>query len=185
MIAINPAWRVPKPGKEHSVTRTLSEDEIRAVWNAAHDEVCGNLFKLLLLLGQRRGETSGMRWSEVDLENGWWTIPAARTKNGLEHRVPLGRTAVSLLRSTPTQDRGSFVFPGLGGRNPVVNLAKPLARIIKRAETLLSHLPNPPHLRFTLHDLRRPQRPEWAALEFRRALLLGFLTIQARCLRVE
>ena len=158
LISINPAWRVPKPGKEHSVTRTLNDDEIRAVWKVLEREAHGNLFKLLLLLGQRRSETSGMRWSEVDFENGWWTIPATRTKNGLEHRVPLGKTAVALLRSVRVQDRGSFVFPGLRCENPVVNLAKPLSRIIKGAEVLLnlgSVAPNTRELRFTIHDLRR------------------------------
>jgi integrase len=158
LISINPAWRVPKPGKERSVTRTLDHDEIRAVWEVLDHEVYGNLFKLLLLLGQRRGETSGMRWSEVDFENGWWTIPATRTKNGLEHRVPLGKIAVSLLCSVPVQDRGSFVFPALRGKNPVVNLAKPLTRIIRRAEVVLNRgsvAPNASGLRFTIHDLRR------------------------------
>jgi integrase len=158
LISINPAWRVPKPGKERSVTRTLDDDEIRAVWKVLDHEAYGNLFKLLLLLGQRRGETSGMRWSEIDFENAWWMIPATRTKNGLEHRVPLGKTALALLRNVPVQDRENFVFPGLRGKNPVVNLAKPLSRIIKRAEAILNRgsvAANASELRFTIHDLRR------------------------------
>jgi integrase len=31
-----------------------------------------------------------MRWRDVDLEAGWWTIPGEYAKNGRAHRVPLG-----------------------------------------------------------------------------------------------
>ena len=45
-----------------------------------------------------RGEILFMEWSEIDWNNAWWTIPGTRTKNGLEHRVPLMPTAIELLR---------------------------------------------------------------------------------------
>ena len=56
--------------------------------------------KLLLLTGQRRNEVAGMKWSELDVEDPddiWWTIPAERCKNNLEHRVPICRTAYEVV----------------------------------------------------------------------------------------
>lgn len=47
----------------------------------------------------RSGEVRGMIWSEVDLGEGVWTIPAGRMKAGAEHRKPLSDSAVRLLQS--------------------------------------------------------------------------------------
>jgi integrase len=38
-----------------------------------------------------------MRWPDVDLEAGWWTIPASGSKNKLAHRVPINATAGTIL----------------------------------------------------------------------------------------
>ena len=38
-----------------------------------------------------------MRWENVDLTAGWWTIPSERAKNGLAHRVPLNEIAKEIL----------------------------------------------------------------------------------------
>jgi integrase len=53
-------------------------------------------------------------WSEFDLANAEWRIPAARTKMGEQHIVPLARQAVAILRELePLARRGSYVFPSL------------------------------------------------------------------------
>jgi integrase len=39
-----------------------------------------------------------MAWSELDLENAIWTIPAAKTKMRREHHVPLSRQAVEVIK---------------------------------------------------------------------------------------
>jgi integrase len=39
-----------------------------------------------------------MRWREVDLRTGWWMIPAATSKNGDAHRVPLTPMTLAILR---------------------------------------------------------------------------------------
>ena len=49
----------------------------------------GAIVRLLLLTGQRRMEVGGMRWPEVDLDAGVWTIPPERHKSGRGHTVPL------------------------------------------------------------------------------------------------
>jgi integrase len=39
-----------------------------------------------------------MAWSELDLENAIWTIPAAKAKMRREHHVPLSRQAVEVIK---------------------------------------------------------------------------------------
>jgi integrase len=59
----------------------------------------GSLFKMLLVTGQRRGEVSGMRWSEITDDG--WHIPAERSKNGNAHLVPLSSLAIEILADVP------------------------------------------------------------------------------------
>ncbi|TAX99790.1 tyrosine-type recombinase/integrase [Rhizobium leguminosarum] len=54
--------------------------------------------KIQALCFARPGETRAMQWSELDLENAVWTIPAAKTKMRREHHVPLSRQAVEVIR---------------------------------------------------------------------------------------
>ena len=51
-----------------------------------------------VLTAARPGEVLGARWSEIDLERRVWTVPAARMKGEREHRVPLSRRSVAILR---------------------------------------------------------------------------------------
>ena len=69
----------------------------------------------------RTGETIAAEWTELDLDAAIWTIPAARMKGHREHRVPLSRAAVELLRALPRL--GEYVFPGRGGKKPLSNMA--------------------------------------------------------------
>lgn len=68
----------------------------------------------ILLTGARSMEARGMRWSEVAGDT--WTLPAARSKNGLPWRVPLSSGAQAVLRRMLPHKTGpdSLVFPGFG-----------------------------------------------------------------------
>jgi integrase len=46
---------------------------------------------MLALTGQRRNEVAGARWSEIDLKEKLWTIPAERMKAGAAHAERLMR----------------------------------------------------------------------------------------------
>jgi integrase len=95
VVEYNPIHNVPIPGEERRRDRVLSEEEIRHVWRVLDCErlAIAATLKLALLTVQRRSEVLGIRWEELDLETGWWTIPAERAKNKLAHRVPLARRA--------------------------------------------------------------------------------------------
>jgi integrase len=54
--------------------------------------------KLTVLTATRSGEVRNAVWGEFDLDNGIWSIPAARMKMKEAHVVPLAPTAVALLQ---------------------------------------------------------------------------------------
>ena len=54
--------------------------------------------RLMALLFPRPGELRMAEWPEFDLDAAIWTIPAERTKMRREHRKPLPRQAVAILR---------------------------------------------------------------------------------------
>jgi integrase len=71
--------------------RVLTIEELIALWKALDDNAFGNIIRLLMLTGQRRDEIGGLRWDELDAEFIKITLPKHRTKNGIEHIVPLAR----------------------------------------------------------------------------------------------
>ena len=73
--------------------------------------------RLAPLLFVRPGELRRAEWTEFDLDNAEWRIPAARMKMRDAHFVPLSRQAVEILRDLqPITGRWKFVFRGLRSR---------------------------------------------------------------------
>ena len=65
----------------------------------------------------RPGELRHARWEEIDLDGALWTIPAAKTKMRKDHRVPLSRQAVAVLREIcAITGPSGFVFPSVRTR---------------------------------------------------------------------
>ena len=68
--------------------------------------------RFLVLTTTRSGESRGARWDEVNLDAKTWTIPLHRMKTHAEHRVPLSRQALKVLRQAETlRDDSGLVFP--------------------------------------------------------------------------
>jgi integrase len=127
LVTASPAVRIPRPGTEQQRDRVLTEDELRTLWKefGALEAEMGAFYKLRLLTAQRGGEVAGMRWVDVDLKGGWWTIPAGSSKNKLAHRVPLAPTALAIVKSlqvTKPADAGDdwkapvYVLAGARGK---------------------------------------------------------------------
>jgi integrase len=131
--------------------RALEDRELPALWQAAEDDgwPFGPYLQILLLTGQRRTETALMRWSDVDLAAGVWTVPADVTKSGRSHRVPLPPQAVAILKGLPRL-RSPYVFPGRNGK-AMAGWSKRLPSVYQRTEAA-GMAP------WTPHDLRRTMR---------------------------
>jgi integrase len=78
-----------------------------------------------ILTAARTSEVLGARWSEIDLNEKVWSVPAARMKMDRDHRVPLAPRAVDLLTSIkpPLVGADAFVFPGAKPKRPLSNMA--------------------------------------------------------------
>lgn len=116
MIEVNPIAGLKPPVKERARDRVLTDRELSALLVAAGVESYpfGHLFTLLVLTGQRRGEVTGMHWSEIDFEGRVWTIPAERSKNGQAHDVPLSEPVIEILQSMPRFLGSDYVLTTTG-----------------------------------------------------------------------
>src|SRR5262245_45143367 len=68
-----------------------------------------------ILTAARRGEVLGARWDEIDFDSRVWTVPAVRMKAGREHKVPLSKGAIAVLRPLHAVRSSDFVFAGMRG----------------------------------------------------------------------
>ena len=143
----------PPPVKARE--RWLSDDEIRLIWNTAPKchRCFGPIVRLLIATGQRREEVTGLAWEEVNRNEGLWTLPGNRTKNGEPNSIPLNDLAIEELDAVARGDkwpRRGRVFPtSTGGAFTAYSKGKDkLDKLIADDEGA----PLPP---WRLHDLRR------------------------------
>jgi integrase len=101
LAEINPVIGTLNPENAKPRERVLSDGEIAALWRACGDDAFGKIVKLLLLTGCRRMEICGLRWSELDLENGILRLPGERTKNRRPHTLPLPPMAIDIIATVP------------------------------------------------------------------------------------
>jgi len=120
----NPArWRghldtlLQSPGKVQSVEHhpALAMDDLGAfmVELRKQEGMGARALEFAILTAARSGEVRGATWSEIDLQDATWTIPASRMKMKREHRAALNAEAVTLLESLPRT--GELVFPNTKG----------------------------------------------------------------------
>jgi integrase len=73
------------------------------------DSLSAKTLEFTILTAGRTGEVIGAEWSEIDLAAKVWTVPAARMKAGVQHKVPLSKRAVFILHELPRH--GARIFP--------------------------------------------------------------------------
>ena len=152
ILESSPCVAIPAPSKENRRDRVLNETEIKTFWNklstAKMEKYTALALKLQLITAQRKGEVAGAEWVNFDLKDGWWTIPAEKSKNGLPHRVPLSSFAIETLNELKIISGDSkWLFPSPRNGQHI-------------AETSVDHAvrENAEHFEvdhFTPHDLRR------------------------------
>ncbi len=76
------------------------------------DGTAAAALEFTILTAARTGETIGARWGEIDFHNAMWIIPAGRMKASREHRVPLSKRAIEILKALPREDANEFIFLG-------------------------------------------------------------------------
>jgi integrase len=144
--------RAPTSERGRARERALDDGELRLTWKAAETLGLpfGPMVQLLILTGQRRAEVAGMRWNELDLNAGIWTIPPARSKNHRQHEVPLAPGAAEILRSLPRFEGSEFVLSA--GNTPPSGFSRGKARLDYAIARLNE---GEPILPWIIHDIRR------------------------------
>jgi integrase len=73
--------------------------------------IAAKALEFTILCAARTGETTGARWSEIDLDAKLWRIPGDRMKAGKAHEVPLTGRAVEILKSLDQVSEFVFADP--------------------------------------------------------------------------
>jgi integrase len=151
-LSVNPCRDAGRPGPAKARDRVLSDDELVALWRAAEKESVpwGPGLQLLMLTGARRDEVFWADRAEFDLRAKEWTIPAARSKNGLPNIVPLTPAAVRVIKRIPASAASGKLFPSRRKASSEANGASGYSKAQARYRLAL---PTAEH--WTLHDIRR------------------------------
>jgi integrase len=168
-------------GEKPTRTRILTDAEMLALWRAAQRTAypVGPAYQLLALTGLRLNEVADAQWSEFDLTEKIWTIPAARMKGRegsvLPHAVPITAEIEAMLARLPRGSKGEFVFSTTFGSKAVwlsqkvkERLDARMLRTLKAMARLRGDDPREvklPH--FTNHDIRRTVRSNLSRLGIR------------------
>jgi integrase len=146
----SPADHVDKPKAEAARERVLSMDEIARVRKAAGllGYPGGPWARVLMLTGQRRSEVAGMKWADLDLEAGTWTLTATNTKAKRAHLVPLSTAALAIIKDMPRI--GDYVF-GTSANTAMRGFAREKAQIDQWLDSKGEGLTEA----WRFHDLRR------------------------------
>ena len=148
IVTTSPCDKLKAPSAERSRDRVLSDDELRSLWTACDGLgwPFGPLVRLLILTGQRRDEVGRMRWSELDLDAGLWTMPRERAKNNSAHVVALSPPALAILRALPRVNGSDLIFT-TNGRTAVSGFGTAKNRLDK---AMGEGVPA-----WVIHDIRR------------------------------
>jgi integrase len=153
LIDVSPMQDMPRPRAEIKRKRVLSDDELRAMWNAAGQIgwPMGSAIQLLVLTGARRDEIGALRWIEIDDKRNqiWLRGDLDRTKNDEDH-IPLSAMARELIDGVPRLAGSPFVF-STTKTTPISGWSKVKVRIDALMEEELGRTFEP----WRLHDLRR------------------------------
>ena len=117
--------------QKHAVTHhaAMPWSEVPAFMPELGDSVAALALRFLILTAARTSEAIGARWSEINIDDRIWTIPAERMKARREHRVPLTNEALAVLERVSGLD-DEIVFPGQKRGRPFSNMA--MTQLLRR-----------------------------------------------------
>ncbi|WP_074546796.1 tyrosine-type recombinase/integrase [Dyella sp. AtDHG13] len=109
------ALKAPKVKHHAAIVEPAKVGELlRAMDGFSGQFVTQCALKLAPLVFVRPGELRQAQWSEFDLDEAMWRIPAMRMKMKAAHLVPLSTQAVAILRELHAMTgQGDYLFPGL------------------------------------------------------------------------
>lgn len=116
-------WLNGKQSKSHFAAMPFADVPAFVAELREKTDYSARALLLTILCAVRSSETLNATHDEFDLDNATWTVPAARMKAGVEHRVPLSSAAVKLLKELPRIEDNPYVFPGAKRNQPLSNMS--------------------------------------------------------------
>lgn len=158
---------------EQARKRTLDDDEIRTVWNAATGTF-GAFIKLCLLTAQRKAKVAAMRWDDIS-EDGVWTIPIEPREKGNAGRLRLPPLAMEIISAQPRIEENPYVLAGRGKKHingfSKARQALDVAILEKRKQAAIEAGDDPEAVtnlkHWVIHDLRRTAKSLMARAKVR------------------
>lgn len=131
--------------------RTLTDDELKAVWTAAGqlEGHFGTIVKLLIVCGFRRSECAAIRREYYSHNQQTICLPGEITKNGRSLTFPIGSICKSTLETYLSTATTPFLFPARGKTEKPFN---GWSKSKKALDKLANIAP------WTLHSLRKTYR---------------------------
>ena len=157
LILSNPTEGCELPKVEHREMKTLPAEQLGAFLREAKESGVYELYYMDLATGLRRGELLGLKWEDIDLQNGIIHVRRQvarvdgevkelplKTKNSYRN-ISISQDAVAMLTEMEAHRSSDYVFPSSSG-GPISpdSVNNMLHRVLKRAGL--------PSIRF--HDLR-------------------------------
>lgn len=171
VITVNPSKAVTPPRPPKKKMNVLDKEQIHKLLNAAKGTPLYEGIYIALNTGMRRGEIYGLRWKDVDLDNGRFDINRTvqrvkgkgitfreMTKNGGRRTIDVSESIIKLLKKISARqaqlklmsegtydDENDLVFANPDGSPVDIDgVSRDFGRLIKKIGL--------PHVRF--HDLR-------------------------------
>lgn len=118
--------RIAQEGHEEKQYPHLMEEELPAFLKALAGSRSKRWTQIMVWLVLRTACRPGMarwaEWSEFDLKNGLWSVPADKMKMSRDHIIPLSRQTIADLKElAELTGQGQYLFPGQGPNNIVAS----------------------------------------------------------------
>ncbi len=157
IISVNPCHAVALPKVEKKEMQTIPAEQLQSFLAEAKATGVYEMYYIELATGLRRGELLGLKWQDIDWENGIITVrrqiaringeiieAPLKTKNSYR-TVTISPQAVEVLKQQREKTNSEYVFPSpTGGPISPDSVNNMLKRVLARAGI--------PKVRF--HDLR-------------------------------
>jgi integrase len=108
---------LPTPPEKHYAALTDPKevaDLLRAIDGYKGGIIVKSALKIIPMLMVRPGELRHAEWSEINLDEAVWNIPAGKMKMKVAHIVPLSTQAIEILAEMkPLTGNGKFIFPSI------------------------------------------------------------------------
>lgn len=110
------SFTIEMPKVDNIKDDALSNTQLKLLLNAIENDDhphAGNIMRIALFTGMRRGSIFNLKWSDIDFEKGFITL--RDPKGGKDDIIPLNDQARAVFESHVRTD-SEYIFPGRGGK---------------------------------------------------------------------